>query len=372
MHPRWTLGSPGQRSQDSQQQSEHPDVWLKDVRNVEIEWNKKESADPNPKKSRVSFPKITFSEDNPISQYYTGDDPLIITADIGTTQIHKVYVDGGSSTDIMYEHCFEQLLAEEKNIKGSGVGLILTDPNGQEVTYALRFNFRASNNEAEYEALVTGLEQAIKMQAQCLEELQGHFNNFTITQIPRSKNKRADALSKLASSSFAYLTKSVLVEVVPCRSIEFKAIHTIEEVGRLCSPSGTLAIMRCAHQTEKHRLESSKARPTEPQLVQEGCMSFSLVYGSEVVLPPEIGLPTYWINTFQPRPAPDRRFCLKKERGKQARRAKEVRPKLGRTVPNSGRKTNRDIRVSRHEGTPRSANVVHQQPKKIPSINSNY
>ncbi|GJU05237.1 reverse transcriptase domain-containing protein [Tanacetum coccineum] len=50
-------------------------------------------------------------------------------------------------------------------LEGSGVGLILTDLNGQKVTYALRFNFRTSNNEGEYEALVTGLELAIKMEA---------------------------------------------------------------------------------------------------------------------------------------------------------------------------------------------------------------
>ncbi|GJT42765.1 reverse transcriptase domain-containing protein [Tanacetum coccineum] len=51
------------------------------------------------------------------------------------------------------------------SIEGSGTGLILTDPNGQEMTYALRFNFKASNNEAEYEALVAGLELTIQMEA---------------------------------------------------------------------------------------------------------------------------------------------------------------------------------------------------------------
>ncbi|GJW37627.1 reverse transcriptase domain-containing protein [Tanacetum coccineum] len=64
-----------------------------------------------------------------------------------------------------------------------------------------------------------------------VRELQGHYNNFTMTQIPMLKNKCADALSKLASSSFAHLTKSVLVEVVPCQSIKVKAINTIEKVG---------------------------------------------------------------------------------------------------------------------------------------------
>ncbi|GKB09016.1 reverse transcriptase domain-containing protein [Tanacetum coccineum] len=39
----------------------------------------------------------------------------------------------------------------------SGAGLILTSPEGTEFTYALRFQFTASNNEAEYEALIAGL-----------------------------------------------------------------------------------------------------------------------------------------------------------------------------------------------------------------------
>nr|GEX67684.1 reverse transcriptase domain-containing protein [Tanacetum cinerariifolium] len=38
-------------------------------------------------------------------------------------------------------------------VDGSGAGLILTSPEGVEFTYALRFQFTTSNNEAEYEAL---------------------------------------------------------------------------------------------------------------------------------------------------------------------------------------------------------------------------
>ncbi|GKE89019.1 reverse transcriptase domain-containing protein [Tanacetum coccineum] len=40
---------------------------------------------------------------------------------------------------------------------GSRAGLILTNPKGIEFTYALRFRFDATNNEAEYEALIVGL-----------------------------------------------------------------------------------------------------------------------------------------------------------------------------------------------------------------------
>nr|GEY11955.1 reverse transcriptase domain-containing protein [Tanacetum cinerariifolium] len=40
---------------------------------------------------------------------------------------------------------------------GLGVGLILTNPEGMEFTYAFRFRYKATNNEAEYEALIASL-----------------------------------------------------------------------------------------------------------------------------------------------------------------------------------------------------------------------
>ncbi|GJU07690.1 reverse transcriptase domain-containing protein [Tanacetum coccineum] len=46
---------------------------------------------------------------------------------------------------------------------GSGAGLILTNPEGMELTYALRFRFKATNNEAEYKALIAGLRIAEQM-----------------------------------------------------------------------------------------------------------------------------------------------------------------------------------------------------------------
>nr|GEV38463.1 hypothetical protein [Tanacetum cinerariifolium] len=48
-------------------------------------------------------------------------------------------------------------------VDGSGAGLVLTNPEGVEFTYALRFQFTASNNEAEYEALVAGIRITMQM-----------------------------------------------------------------------------------------------------------------------------------------------------------------------------------------------------------------
>ena len=55
------------------------------------------------------------------------------------------------------------------NAQGSGVGLILTSPDGIDIEYALRFGFRASSNEAEYEAVIAGLNFAHSMKVDLLE-----------------------------------------------------------------------------------------------------------------------------------------------------------------------------------------------------------
>ncbi|GKA54350.1 reverse transcriptase domain-containing protein [Tanacetum coccineum] len=145
-------------------------------------------------------------------------------------------------------------------VDGSGAGLILTSPERTEFTYALRFQFTTSNNEAEYEALIADLRIAAQMRVHNLhvsvdsklvanqvlgtyiakeynmvkypekaKDLISGFANFSISQVPRSKNKKADALSKIASTSFAHLSKQVLVEVLKEKSIQEKEVATVVE-----------------------------------------------------------------------------------------------------------------------------------------------
>jgi ribonuclease HI len=46
---------------------------------------------------------------------------------------------------------------------GEGAGLLFISPLGKHVRYALRLHFLASNNMAEYEALVNGLRIAVEL-----------------------------------------------------------------------------------------------------------------------------------------------------------------------------------------------------------------
>ncbi|XP_071689002.1 uncharacterized protein [Rutidosis leptorrhynchoides] len=135
--------------------------------------------------------------------------------------------------------------------EGAGAGLVLASPSGEEHTYGLRFNFDVTNNEAEYEALLAGLNIAQKMDItklraftdsqlvanqfngsfeahdssiqkylQLLKELAMRFEHFELAQVPRSQNKKADALSKLAALTFSHFQKQVWVEELPSKSID--------------------------------------------------------------------------------------------------------------------------------------------------------
>nr|GEW91644.1 reverse transcriptase domain-containing protein [Tanacetum cinerariifolium] len=73
-------------------------------------------------------------------------------------------------------------------IDGSRAGLIITNPEGMEFTYALRFRFNATNNEAEYEALIAGLQIAGQMGVQNLEanvdsKLVANQENYVLREI---------------------------------------------------------------------------------------------------------------------------------------------------------------------------------------------
>ncbi|GJU10295.1 hypothetical protein Tco_1132691 [Tanacetum coccineum] len=68
---------------------------------------------------RVAKQKVTqsFSPETTISFPPLGDEdgmegPMIIEAEIGGHFMHRMYVDGGASSEILYEHCFIRLRPE--------------------------------------------------------------------------------------------------------------------------------------------------------------------------------------------------------------------------------------------------------------------
>ncbi|XP_075483865.1 uncharacterized protein LOC142524025 [Primulina tabacum] len=114
---------------------------------------------------------------------------------------------------------------------GSGAGVLLESPQGDKLMYSIKFQFPASNNELEYEALVAGIKLALSAGARSLvvhsdsqlvvnqlngtyeakeekmnqyvtrvNELLALLESYEIKQLPRAKNQMADRLAKIASS----------------------------------------------------------------------------------------------------------------------------------------------------------------------------
>ncbi|GJR00632.1 reverse transcriptase domain-containing protein [Tanacetum coccineum] len=83
-------------------------------------------------------------------------------------------------------------------VDGSGAGLILTNPEGVEFTYAMRFKFEATNNEAEYEALIAGLQIAEQMG---VVNLQANVDSRLVANHYRGAKTRRRVISPCVSYS---------------------------------------------------------------------------------------------------------------------------------------------------------------------------
>jgi ribonuclease HI len=116
-------------------------------------------------------------------------------------------------------------------LQGAGAGILFTAPRGEHLKYALQFLFPASNNAAEYEALIHGLNIAISLGIKRLmvygdslvvisqinkewdcssdsmgkyytavRKLEDKFEGLEFHHVERDRNTAADVLSKLGSS----------------------------------------------------------------------------------------------------------------------------------------------------------------------------
>ena len=147
------------------------------------------------------------------------------------------------------------------NSAGNGAGIVLTSPDGAKLEYSLKLLFPATNNVAEYEALIAGVRIARSLGAEVLKahtdselvanQINGEYEardetmsaylakvkqitstmgHFEVTHIPRNLNHMADALARLASAaeddSFA---GTILREELRHPSTEEDEVNLVEE-----------------------------------------------------------------------------------------------------------------------------------------------
>jgi ribonuclease HI len=115
--------------------------------------------------------------------------------------------------------------------RNGGAGIVIITPKGEELNGSLRLEFKTTNNEAEYEAVIAGLGLALELGAESVEVrsdsqvivghirrefeakgdkmkrylakvqgMQTFFRKFSITKISRKDNENADYLARMASA----------------------------------------------------------------------------------------------------------------------------------------------------------------------------
>ena len=145
----------------------------------------------------------------------------------------KVFVDGAS------------------NAVGADAGIVIITPKGIRLEHSYRLGFKASNNEAEYEAFLAGLRVVLCLGAKDVEiysdsrlvvyqilgsfeardsrmkaylsaakQIIGRFRTVKVAQKGRAQNRHADSLATLASSSTENIPRLVKIELIREPSIE--------------------------------------------------------------------------------------------------------------------------------------------------------
>ncbi|KAK3032618.1 hypothetical protein RJ639_036578 [Escallonia herrerae] len=219
------------------------------------------------------------------------DPPQLVISEV--TDPWNLYVDGSLA------------------VGNSGARIILISPEGFTIEYALRFRLEASNNEAEYEALLAGirLAHALKVDslsvhsdsqlvvnhvlgdyeardermAQYLDLVKTSavkFQNFTIRQIPRDQNTQADTLSRLAFAEEIEARHPVYLEFLNDRSISSRdEIESIDQepcwMDRIIKYLSTGELPSERHEARNLRVKTARYALVEGILYKK---SFSLPY----------------------------------------------------------------------------------------------
>ncbi|RDX70210.1 Retrovirus-related Pol polyprotein from transposon 17.6, partial [Mucuna pruriens] len=157
------------------------------------------------------------------------------------------------------DHEWYLSMDDSTNQTGSGAGVILEGPSGVLVEQSLHFEFKASNNQAEYEALLAGMRLARDLEAKTLTaksdsrlvtgqvndeyqtrdpqlsrykdravKLAACFERFRLIHVPREQNERADLLAKLASTQRRGQLRSVIHENVESPTVDKEEVCSVE------------------------------------------------------------------------------------------------------------------------------------------------
>jgi ribonuclease HI len=186
-----------------------------------------------------------------------------------------------------------------KRIQGAGAGVVLISPQGNKLKYVLRMSFpQASNNEAEYEALLHGMKMAKACGATHLKifrdsnlvvqqvmnrcdtindnmmayknlyhYLEGTFDGCEVSHVSQNSNEEADTLANIGSQCLPMPSGVFWEEIVE---------RSIKSVKSLTTAVGSVA---------DAKNDESTPEPEEAMMIEEAWMQSYLAYMINKKLP---------------------------------------------------------------------------------------
>ncbi|VFQ67186.1 unnamed protein product [Cuscuta campestris] len=160
--------------------------------------------------------------------------------------------------DLSQGECWTLFTDGSLAAKACGGGVVIQSPEGFRSYHTVKFQFKVSNNEAEYEALLSGLRIILNLKAKyvrircdsglVVSQIKGEFDTkeermrlykeaalellkilkgYELVQILRAENTEADALSKLSNDSPEHISNMAHVEDLGSPSIHIQLISVI-------------------------------------------------------------------------------------------------------------------------------------------------
>ncbi|XP_075650056.1 uncharacterized protein LOC142620585 [Castanea sativa] len=200
------------------------------------------------------------------------------------------------------------------NRKGLGVGIMLIMPEKLVMEKSLHLGFVATNNEAEYKALLAGMAMVDQLRGEVVElysrlvvgqvngefeardermqgyltkvrQAQVHFESFTLKQILRGQNSHIDSLVILAMSLGSNLPRVVIVEDMASSSLVKKPLVGVHNIQVGLSWIDPLVIFLKQELLTEDKGEAEKIRRKAPRYwLSEGQKLYKRSYSGPYLL----------------------------------------------------------------------------------------
>ncbi|GAV82426.1 RVT_3 domain-containing protein, partial [Cephalotus follicularis] len=139
--------------------------------------------------------------------------------------------------NILEKNFWSLYVERSSSFNGSGAGLVLISPDGWMLQYAMRFQFKATNNEVEYEAIIKGLTLAKHLEVQKIRVFSD--SQLVINQINGEYETRGEEMIKYLSkvryliSKFQYCHLLRIPRADNNREYILSKLATVKEIPRM-------------------------------------------------------------------------------------------------------------------------------------------